>query len=285
MADPGQPQPAAAPKGKFCFLVTATYGSPRAPQVAWLQKMRDALLQHSLLGQELYEHSHAEYYRFSPTVAKHMNVLPALKSALRSLAVEPILDFFMLVEEFVGGGWRRDIQSSGELMIAGNVSDRHTAELAMKSAGQMKSRLDSRSDRWQAQPPPPVPESTDPETVFTYLTEVVECLAPSTEYTSWALLTPLVTYWQAVYQAQVGGPQTDWTIAINGWLSGFPIPPVFSHLNKESAEQELSLLAKTLFPVPSVRHQIGRRLVDSYISFLSYDLIETLQEIDYLPSH
>jgi hypothetical protein len=64
-----------APKKKFCFIATATYGTPLAPEVIILQNFRDDYLAPHALGEKFIR----AYYRCSPWFARQISCRPALK--------------------------------------------------------------------------------------------------------------------------------------------------------------------------------------------------------------
>jgi hypothetical protein len=94
---PPPPQAAARPeenqgpekKGlkKYCFIATAAYGSPLAPEVLLLQNFRDRYLAGRALG-EPFIHT---YYRLSPPLARQISNHKALKLLTRSLLTPIIL--------------------------------------------------------------------------------------------------------------------------------------------------------------------------------------------------
>jgi hypothetical protein len=65
----------------FCFIATATYESPEAPEVVFLREFRDRVLLKSLAGQRFVD----AYYRLSPPVAKLISHSRMLKHSSRML--------------------------------------------------------------------------------------------------------------------------------------------------------------------------------------------------------
>lgn len=70
-----------AEQGGFCFIATATYGSPIHPLVRSLRKFRDEVLLTSSFGRELVDF----YYSWSPAMAEVIDDTPHLKILFRLL--------------------------------------------------------------------------------------------------------------------------------------------------------------------------------------------------------
>lgn len=79
---PHQPPPAPARK-KYCFIATAAFGSPLAPEVVLLQNFRDACLCRFLLGRKFIQ----VYYRLSPPLAERLAHSRFCRSLTRMLLV------------------------------------------------------------------------------------------------------------------------------------------------------------------------------------------------------
>jgi hypothetical protein len=63
-----------------CFIATAAYGSPMAPQIQVLRDFRDQCLLTNLVGEALVDF----YYQISPPIAEFITEHPALKPVVRA---------------------------------------------------------------------------------------------------------------------------------------------------------------------------------------------------------
>jgi hypothetical protein len=87
VAEPGEQKGSEKPaKRKFCFIATAAYGSPLAPEVTMLQDFRDHHLACHALGEKFIQ----AYYRISPCLAWLISKNKVLKLLTRSL-LTPII--------------------------------------------------------------------------------------------------------------------------------------------------------------------------------------------------
>ncbi len=81
-----------------CFIATAAYGSPSAPEVERLREIRDTVVRKVRSGEEFYQWVYERYCRFSPTVAAMMENDPEVRQLIRWLFVTPLvqhLDLFL----------------------------------------------------------------------------------------------------------------------------------------------------------------------------------------------
>ena len=76
---------------KDCFIATAAYGSPIAPQVKFLKNIRDKGLRKSRVGFLLVEGYEWFYYKFSPQIAGVMYQNRHFRNFIRWLIVNPIV--------------------------------------------------------------------------------------------------------------------------------------------------------------------------------------------------
>lgn len=73
--------------GGICFIATAVYDSPQAPEIESLRQFRDDILLQSKAGRSFV----ALYYRISPPLANIISKSRALKKVVRNYLLEPII--------------------------------------------------------------------------------------------------------------------------------------------------------------------------------------------------
>lgn len=81
------------PKG-MCFIATAAYGSPLAPEVVVLSRFRDERLLTNRFGTYLV----TCYYRASPRLAATIARVPLARCATRALFLRPVLSTIKLMQ-------------------------------------------------------------------------------------------------------------------------------------------------------------------------------------------
>lgn len=79
-------------KSGGCFIATAAYGSPHAPEVVLFRQFRDEIMLPSELGTSLVQ----LYYRVSPPLAHVMRKMPLLKITIRALLLNPLVRMLKL---------------------------------------------------------------------------------------------------------------------------------------------------------------------------------------------
>lgn len=82
------------PKKGMCFVATAAYGSPLAPEVILLSRFRDDVLLNSMLGSAFV----FCYYRVSPPLASLITRFDCLRAVTRYLLLTPILRLLKATE-------------------------------------------------------------------------------------------------------------------------------------------------------------------------------------------
>jgi hypothetical protein len=75
-----------SPQSGFCFVATATYGTPMAKEVQILREFRDGYLLSGRIGQALV----GLYYRGSPPIAEFITAHPTLKPIVRAALVPAV---------------------------------------------------------------------------------------------------------------------------------------------------------------------------------------------------
>ncbi|MFX1575314.1 MAG: S8 family serine peptidase [Promethearchaeota archaeon] len=85
----------ASVSGKICFIATAAYGSPLAPQVRFLRHIRDVRLRKRRIGALFIDAYEWIYYKFSPRVARTMQQNHLFRNFIKKLVVSPVVHFLM----------------------------------------------------------------------------------------------------------------------------------------------------------------------------------------------
>lgn len=78
LADEDKGYPSRARGG--CFVATAVYGDPMAPEVVILRRFRDNTLERYWLGRKFV----AAYYKVSPPIADWLRTKPSISETVRS---------------------------------------------------------------------------------------------------------------------------------------------------------------------------------------------------------
>ncbi len=101
---PPETQPSESPKGFYyphvsgCFVASAAYGSPFAPEVDFLRHIRDDVLTRTRFGERWFRHFHEHYYRISPAIAQQMREQPELARLIRFAIVEPLVRYLQMAQ-------------------------------------------------------------------------------------------------------------------------------------------------------------------------------------------
>lgn len=254
-----QPEPEPEPKGD-CFIATAALGAARAEDVHRLRGLRDRLLRTSAFGDQLFGHFFSEYDQFSPLIVRQMHASPQLRHLVAILTVEPLLDFFRVLELYARGGWRDQafvIRVHGVLArcaegFAGAGID---SEAILHTVAALRQRLSSGSGLGLRNIPH-APPGMEPEQVLDWMAACIEAWAPATRYVTWALLIPLELYWRAVASLDAAA----FLAAIDNWLGEAPIPTP-AGLQGEALRTDLRRLAASVLTIPGVGERLEQRLL------------------------
>lgn len=277
---------------KHCFIVTAAYGSPFAPEVEAFRQLRDTLVRRSIWGDGFFVHLFREYDHFSPRIAMDMNRSQPLRTVIVALVVEPLTSFLKLLEVYLRGAWR-DQSFVTEVTNSLSLSLRRLSEAGSNSwdasrisaeFSQLLTNLDHRQPGKKTVAQPGIVVPKDPRAALEYLESAVK-VSRSSKYVSWGLVTPLVLYWEALAQFSSKEDQTaanELLRRIETWLAAAPIASDLAYATSTVASEDLELLKETVFSIPTVRHQFGARLLSALKDSVSYDLNRVLQTNDYL---
>jgi hypothetical protein len=82
---------------KECFISTAAYGSPVAPELQFQHVLRDSILLQTQWGRDWWAHWDGYYSRISPGIAGEMDADPVLRDLVRWGVVQPWVQYMTLV--------------------------------------------------------------------------------------------------------------------------------------------------------------------------------------------
>jgi hypothetical protein len=80
-----------ASSGEGCFVATAAYGSPYAPEVEMLRRVRDGVLRRTRSGAAFFHDFYETYNRVSPAIVEMMERDPEVLDMMRWAVVHPIV--------------------------------------------------------------------------------------------------------------------------------------------------------------------------------------------------
>src|SRR5262249_36058760 len=86
--------------GSGCFIATAAFGSPIAPEVQTLRSFRDNVLLQTRAGEQFFTRFYEHYYRVSPLIVGAMHENSAVKDIVRWSLVTPIIRYLELLLAF-----------------------------------------------------------------------------------------------------------------------------------------------------------------------------------------
>jgi hypothetical protein len=288
LRDPNQHQGGCgiAATGTPCFIVSSVYGTSRAPQVLFLQRLRDKFLRDTVWGLELFEKLWAEYYQCSPHLVAEMEASPLVKRWYGKLGVDPLLDFLMIAEEYLTQRvLARDAcaRRAGEILVAFErslrdfgVEGRNAQRLGETVTG-LRDRI---ADGKRSGVTGVIVRSgtDDASLAAAWFGDTVLRTTPDTRYLVWAVFDPIVHYWSAVERlagaapASAGTQLIDW---IDDWVGATPLPEAYGGIGSEEISTDLRRLAELVFR-PTVRQRVGRRLAERFAGEVPYDFREVL---------
>jgi|SRR5579864_347736 len=93
------PQPHQSPSSN-CFIATAAFDSPLAPEVQVLRSVRDGVLRQTSAGERFFNRYWDVYYRLSPLIVRAMNDDPEIKELVKWSIVTPLVHYYELLLDF-----------------------------------------------------------------------------------------------------------------------------------------------------------------------------------------
>jgi hypothetical protein len=250
-----------------CLIASAACGTPEAPQLNHLRRLRDIVLRGSAWGAELFAKLHQEYYRFSPQVAAQMNRTSEVRRAISALAVEPFFEFLSLLEAYARLG--TDVTETVETRLQqfsanlpkGGVEREHAAAIE-RALSNLKTRLCSEIAEETGETPVFAPRNgAGALEILECLCAVIEAAVPARGYVEWALLDPLILFWRAVARPDRSG--SLFLREVDDWLGSTPVPSCYRDLDEQSLEKDLVYLRGIWFTSRQVRAAIAQRLLES----------------------
>jgi hypothetical protein len=89
--------------GFNCFVASAAYGSPLAPEVQLLRRFRDDILRKTPTGRAFFEHFYEHYNRISPMIVAAMERDAEVMEVMRAAIVAPLVRYLHLALRFPSG--------------------------------------------------------------------------------------------------------------------------------------------------------------------------------------
>jgi len=96
----GKPKKTFATLYNNCFVATAAYGGPHAPEVEFLRGWRDGILRQTRAGRDFFAAFYKRYPEFSVPLSEAMRADPELLFHMRTALAEPILRWLRLAVDF-----------------------------------------------------------------------------------------------------------------------------------------------------------------------------------------
>jgi hypothetical protein len=227
---------ASSTKNSYCFLTTAAYDSFSHDRLTRAKLLMNKYLTESppvirLFVLDLI----AEYNRFSPTIANLMHQDERLKNTVKSLVVEPLLDYYTLLDSYVFGD-RGSFESAvvdylrrarKDRALVTNADDPSTVITTDVEAGPLgdaawlhASSLVAPNHRRMLEP-----------TLQLFRTAMVDASVHTSAW-EWCFFSPLRTVWNARLQCQANIPidkaAQAWCSATYEWVRAVPIESVLS---------------------------------------------------------
>lgn len=275
-----------------CFIVTSITGSPRAAQVLELHYIRDALLRPTRLGRALFDKIFFEYYQCAPRVVQDMQADPELKRLIARMAVEPLLDVFLLAKLHV----RLDLRSGAVDAEITHVLEQWQERLndesidpnAVEYLAQLLSRIKASLDRATVETftVPLSVEQWTPDLMFRYIASTIMTSTPDTSALAWGIMHPLTISWGILGHS--AGPDVPASLsgklaeAIEDWLALAPVDWSIFELDVDAITADLQSLATEVITDRAVGHRFGAKLLSHCPARLRPQLAEAMRAADLL---
>ncbi len=222
----------------ICFIVTATTGSPESVEVNRLRQLRDRVSAASGFGAQLIDVIYGEYAQFSPGIASELEQDETSREAVLQLVVRPLLAWYAL---------------AGTLAL--EQADRKATSQAVQDV------LDA-CPRYMGRPIVTMLEALRsgdelPDNAPPLVLDLVPRVA-HLPFASWAILDPLIRAWRSTTD------NLDVIEEVAQWLGSAPLESLSPSSDPKQLDGELGVLADFLNFKPTVRLQLGERLLAAW---------------------
>ena len=234
-----------------CFIVTAAFESPLAPEVRYLRQLRDRRIRQTELGDAFFACLHKEYYSYSPRIAAELRRSRVFRETARTYLIEPFIIFLKLAEHVFRAETHEEstFGEIGNRLIDAMPPRGHLiAPTILECCNEAGKRV--RAERSTADGSSPAGDVPDQ---ISYLFEMMAANARELTFSRWALLTPLAIQARMMLAIEAGiGPiplGEDFTAAVIEWLKLLP-PPRASDESSGEIATDLALFRQQFFRVP-----------------------------------
>jgi hypothetical protein len=250
-----------------CFIAGAAEDSSEQTVVRRLTRVRDGMLRTTMLGLDFFDDLFAEYYQYSPRIAREMRADPELRRAITRFLVEPLLLMLEQLRSFCADP-SDDVRGAEERArkdFDGYVSQRTAAERRMLGAWR------AAMEKLPPESPPEhrrgasLPQGSlarasswhDPDSLLTYLRDRLHPGKQTLRMTRWALLDLVCAAWDAIEPPDRSHP-APLVPVMEQWLERVPLSTRYLSLPAETIRLDLHAAKMGAFANPRMHASLRR---------------------------